>query len=105
MKKFMKWVKGGNIPKSVMSDNSVSSEIKKEEIERYDTASQVCHHHNNEQYPNIKAIEHCEDCNTKMCYMCGSKHMVLGHNVKCKFKVKLRANRVPVLRKFVSSGF
>ena len=34
-----------------------------------------CNLHNNDRFPNLKATEFCYSCNTKMCYMCGSKHI------------------------------
>lgn len=80
MKKLLQWLKNSNSTTKVQESGL---KISKNEIEKLKAVSEICHHHSNELYPGVKALEHCEDCNTKMCYMCGSKHLMLGHNVKC----------------------
>lgn len=41
-----------------------------------------CKLHNVTRFPNIKANEHCHDCNAPMCYLCAGQHLDAKHHVQ-----------------------
>lgn len=100
MKKIINWLKKGKSPSEKMI-KEVKKDININEAEKISKTSGVCHHHNNDLFPNVKSIEHCEDCNTKMCYMCGSKHLMLGHSVKCNYFFLMKFFREKIFPKFI----
>ena len=44
--------------------------------------AQECVNHNTKQLPHILANESCATCGIDICYLCGSKHLEHGCNVK-----------------------
>jgi hypothetical protein len=46
----------------------------------------ICTNHNQDLYPGVLALEYCETSNQHLCYMCSSKHILVGNRVRCKLE-------------------
>ena len=47
----------------------------------------TCQMHDENKFPNVKALEQCSSCESGMCYMCANEHVDSFHTIDWGFDI------------------